>query len=109
MNAVSLHPKELKLTESGAGVQLITPMMVHLMDENGNSVMAIPQEELDRTLDEAAQQIPDVVKAIQKFWQLAFSASTFFEALNDCNHLAVNCLRPFSHKRRPSHSCRRCT
>ena len=69
MKAVSLRPKEwLRLTESGAAGQLITPMMVHLMDENGNSVMGIPQQELDQTLDEAAQQIPEAVAAIHRFW-----------------------------------------
>lgn len=69
MQAVSLRPKEwLKLMESGTGGQLITPMMVHLLDENGNSVMGIPQEELGQTLDEATNQIPSSVVDIFKFW-----------------------------------------
>lgn len=69
MQAVSLRPKDwLRLTESGIGGQLITPMMVHLLDENGNSVMGIPQEDLDQSLDEAAEQIPLSVVAIHQFW-----------------------------------------
>lgn len=69
LQAVSLRPKEwLRLTESGIGGKLITPIMVHLLDENGNSVMGIPQEELDRTLDEAAEHIPETVVAIHRFW-----------------------------------------
>lgn len=66
---MSLRAKEwLKLTDSGIGGQMITPMMVHLLDENGNSVMGISQEDLDRTLDQAAKQIPDSVVAIHRFW-----------------------------------------
>jgi len=69
MKAVSLRPKEwLRLTESGTGGQLITPIMVHLLDDEGNSVMGIPQEQLDETLEKAAEKIPASVVAIQRFW-----------------------------------------
>lgn len=69
MQAVSLRPKEwLRLTESGTGGQFITPIMVHLLDENGNSVMVIAQEDLDQTLNEAAGHIPEAVVAIHRFW-----------------------------------------
>ncbi len=69
MQAVSLRPKEwLRLTESGIGGQFITPIMVHLMDDEGNSVMGIPQEKLDEALDQAAAEIPQSVVAIHKFW-----------------------------------------
>jgi uncharacterized protein len=69
MHAVSLRPKAwLRLTESGIGGQLITPMMLHLLDENGSSVMGIPQEGLEQTLAKAAEQIPDCIVAIHKFW-----------------------------------------
>lgn len=69
MDAVKLRSKDwLRLTESGTGGQLITPMMVLLLDDNGNSVMGIPQEELDKTLAQAAEQIPQSVVAIHKFW-----------------------------------------
>ena len=44
------------------------PIMVHILDENGNSVLGIPQEDLDQTLGEAAEQIPEAVVAIHRFW-----------------------------------------
>lgn len=70
MQAVALRPKEwLRLTESGTDGQLVTPIMVHLMDENGNSVMGIPQEEIDQVLAEAADAIPDTVSEIYQFWR----------------------------------------
>jgi hypothetical protein len=66
---VSLRLKQwLRLTESGTGGQLINPMMVHLLDDNGNSVMKIPQDQLDQALDQAAEKIPDSVVAIYRFW-----------------------------------------
>ena len=69
MQAVSLRPKHwLRLTESGTGGQLITPIMVHLLDDNGDSVMGIPQEKLDETLALAAEEIPKSVVAIYRFW-----------------------------------------
>jgi len=42
--------------------------MVHLLDNNGDSVMGIPQEELDETLAQAAEYIPKSVVAIYRFW-----------------------------------------
>ena len=69
MQAVSLRPKQwLRLTESGIGGQLITPMMMHLIDDKGNSVMGISQEQLDQVLAQAAEKIPESVVAIYRFW-----------------------------------------
>ena len=70
MQAVSLRPKEwLRLTESGSDGHLITPIMLHLMDDNGNSVMGVPQEELDEVLAQAAEDIPTAVVGIHNYWQ----------------------------------------
>ena len=70
MDAVALRPKEwLRLTESGASGHLMTPILCHLIDENGNSVMGIRQKDLDATLAQAAQEIPTAVVAIHQFWQ----------------------------------------
>lgn len=70
MQAVALRPKEwLRLTESGTDGHLITPIIVHLLDENGNSVMGIPQESLDETLAEAADAIPEAVEGIYAYWR----------------------------------------
>jgi len=70
MKAVSLRPKDwLRLSESGSHGPLLTPILVHLIDEEGNSVMGIPQEELDEALDGAAEAIPTTVVGIYRFWQ----------------------------------------
>ena len=70
MQAVALRPKEwLRLTESGTDGHLITPIIVHLLDEKGNSVMGIPQETLDETLAEAADAIPKAVEGIYAYWR----------------------------------------
>ncbi|MGQ3488803.1 YecA/YgfB family protein [Roseovarius pacificus] len=70
MKAVSLRPKEwLRLTESGSDGHLVTPILVHLMDEQGNSVLGIQQEKLDEVLDDAARHIPNVVAGIFQFWR----------------------------------------
>ena len=71
MQAVALRPKEwLRLTESGTDGHLVAPIMVHLLDDNGNSVMGLPQEELDQVLDEAADAIPEAVAEIFSYWRL---------------------------------------
>ena len=72
MEAVSLRPNEwLRLTESGSHGHLVTPIMVRLIDDGGNSVMGIPQENLDDTLDAAAKEIPNAVVGIYRFWNKA--------------------------------------
>ena len=42
--------------------------MGHLLDEDGNSMMGIPQDKLDETLAQAAEEIPKSVVAIYQFW-----------------------------------------
>lgn len=70
MQAVSMRPKEwLRLMESGSHGDLVMPIMVHLLDDNGNSIMGIPQEELDETLAQAAEEIPKAVIDIHRFWE----------------------------------------
>lgn len=62
MQAVALRPKEwLRFTESGTDRHLIAPIVAHLFDDNGNSVMGIPQEKMDEALAEAANAIPAAV------------------------------------------------
>lgn len=69
MQAVALRPKEwLRLTESGTDGHLITPIMVHLLDEQGNSVLGISQDKLDNALAEAANAIPAAVEEIFSYW-----------------------------------------
>ena len=70
MDAVALRPREwLRLMESGSDGHLTTPIMLHLMDDNGNSVMGVPQEELDEVLAQAAKDIPTAVVGIYNYWQ----------------------------------------
>ncbi|MBF9059554.1 UPF0149 family protein [Rhodobacterales bacterium HKCCSP123] len=70
MQAVSLRPKQwLRLRESGQHGELMMPIMLHLVDDHGDSVMGIPQEELDQTLDKAADAIPSAIVSIHRVWQ----------------------------------------
>ncbi|MEQ8431710.1 MAG: YecA family protein [Roseovarius sp.] len=70
MKAVSLRPKAwLRLKESGSHGQLLAPIIVNLLDEQGNSVLGIPEEELAQTLAASAEQIPDAVVGIYRFWR----------------------------------------
>jgi uncharacterized protein len=70
MQAVALRPKNwLRLTESGENGHLIQPIMSHILDENGNSVLGIAHEDLDAALDDAAVRIPDTVVKIFLFWK----------------------------------------
>ena len=69
MDAVSLRPKEwLRLTESGTSGHLMTPILCHLIDEHGNSVLGIKKEALFDTLAQAADDIPAAVVGIYQFW-----------------------------------------
>ena len=68
--AVSLNPKEwLRLSESGSDGHLMTPILLHMIDEEGNSMMGITQDQLDKALDQASEVIPDTVARIYLYWQ----------------------------------------
>jgi len=70
MEAVGLRPREwLRLTESGTSGSLMVPILAHLIDDHGNSVLGIAPEDLDQTLSFAADAIPETVGAIYQFWQ----------------------------------------
>lgn len=72
MEAVGLRPKAwLRLTESGTSGHLVAPILIHLLDDDGNSALGIPREELPAALDEAAAAIPRVVGDIYRFWRTA--------------------------------------
>jgi uncharacterized protein len=45
------------------------PILVHILDDNGNSPFEIPQEDLYQVLADAADAIPDAVVAIYEFWR----------------------------------------
>ena len=70
MKAVNLNPKEwLRLSESGTDGHLMTPILLHMIDEQGNSMMDITQEKLDKALDQAAEVIPETVARIYSYWK----------------------------------------
>lgn len=48
------------------GSEMMLPILVHMLDENGNSMFGIAQEDLDDTLDTAAEAIPAIVPAIYR-------------------------------------------
>jgi len=45
------------------------PVLCHLIGADGNSVLGMPQDELARTLDVAADSIPATVIGIFRFWR----------------------------------------
>ena len=70
MTAVNLNPKVwLRLSESGTDGHLMTPILLHMIDERGNSMMGITQEKLDKALDQAAEVIPENVARIYSYWK----------------------------------------
>jgi uncharacterized protein len=65
MDAVKLRAEQWEAfmkTEEGA--ELMMPILVHMIDEYGNSMFGILQEEIDEVLDDAADVIPIMVPAI---------------------------------------------
>lgn len=70
MEAVELRPKaweEFMNTKEGA--KLMLPILIHMIDENGNSMFRLSPEDLDEALEMAAEAIPITVPEI--FWLLA--------------------------------------
>lgn len=47
----------------------MTPILSHLLDDDGNSVLGIPEDQLADALDEAAEVIPAAVAGIHEFWR----------------------------------------
>ena len=67
MDAVKLRTDPWQaIFETRQGADLMVPILVHMLDENGNSLLGLPQEEIDGALDQAAEAIAPVVAAIFK-------------------------------------------
>jgi uncharacterized protein len=65
MVAAGLRPDAWdEFTKSDEGTKLMLPILVHLIDEEGNSVFGMEQEQLGETLDQAAEAIPMVLPVI---------------------------------------------
>ena len=69
MEAVGLRQSEWqRLIESGKDGSLMIPIMIHILDQNGKSVLGVPQEELGEVLDQAVSEIASSVCKIYAFW-----------------------------------------
>ncbi len=67
MDAVKLRPERWDaFTQTKTGSELMMPILVHMFDDEGNSLFGISQDELDSTLDTAAEAIPIVTPAIHR-------------------------------------------
>ncbi|MEM8970732.1 MAG: YecA family protein [Pseudomonadota bacterium] len=69
LQAVALRSKQwLRLTESGSHGSLMTPIMIHILDDEGNSALGVLKKDLDDALRQAAEEIPESVIGIREFW-----------------------------------------
>ena len=67
MDAVKMRPERWDaFAQTDTGSKLMLPILVHMIDDEGNSEFGIPPEELDETLKTAADAIPTVVPAIYR-------------------------------------------
>jgi uncharacterized protein len=67
MDAVKLRPERWEaFNQTDKGAQLMMPIVVHMFDEEGNSMFGLLQEDIDEVLDAAAEAIPSTVPAIYK-------------------------------------------
>lgn len=67
MEAVKLRPEMWDVfSQTKTGSEMMMPILVHLFDEDGNSMLGIAQEELDAVLETAAEAIPVIVPAIYR-------------------------------------------
>ena len=67
MDAVKLRPERWDVfAQTKNGAELMLPILIHLFDEDGNSLFGISEEELAATLDAASEAIPIVVPAIYR-------------------------------------------
>jgi uncharacterized protein len=69
MEAVKRQPNPWDaFGQSRAGARLMMPILVHMFDDDGNSLFGLAQEDIDETLEAAAAAIPQVVPSI--YWKL---------------------------------------
>jgi uncharacterized protein len=58
------------------GYQWMAPIFAHLFDKDGRSLSGASEEELDKVLDDAAKQLPEVVPNIFTHWKGKRSVQT---------------------------------
>jgi len=70
MDSVKLAPETwLKLSNSYEHGHLMAPILAHMLDDEGNSLLCIPNDRLNELLDEASIKIPDATVGIPRFWR----------------------------------------
>ncbi len=52
--------------QSAIGSKLMMPILVHMFDDGGNSMFGIAEEDIDQTLEVAAEAVPRVVPLIYR-------------------------------------------
>ncbi len=55
-----------KLGQSTIGAKLMLPILVHMFDDSSNSLFGLAQEDIDQTLEAAADAIPQTVPSIYR-------------------------------------------
>jgi uncharacterized protein len=67
MEAVKLRPERWEaFSQSDKGARLMMPIMVHMFDDEGNSLFGLEQKDIDEVLLAAAEAIPTSILAIYK-------------------------------------------
>lgn len=67
MQAVKLRPEKWDaFSQTDKGSRMMLPILVHMFDDDGNSLFDLAQEDVDETLDAAANAIPTIVPSIYR-------------------------------------------
>ena len=70
MDAVKLSPEAwLKLSDSQEHGHLMSPILAHIIDDDGKSLLGVSGDQLKELLDEASAMIPDNIIGIYRFWR----------------------------------------
>jgi len=69
MDACALQSHQwAELMQSEVGRNLMTPILAHIFDDEGESVLGIDEDDLEEVLDEASGQIVESVPLIFAYW-----------------------------------------
>lgn len=70
MQALNLRSEQWdELMQTEQGREWMFPVVAHLLDEGGNSLVGAKQEVLDALLDRASEQIPETIPHIFTYWK----------------------------------------
>lgn len=58
-----------ELLSTKLGMEWMHPIMAHLFDEDGQSLVGAKETELDALLEKSAEQIPEIIPHIFTYWQ----------------------------------------